>query len=342
MKESYWEPEETEYLYESRYPFDYANCQPRSIYESCSAWSPMAGLIRELSNLTDIFYACNTRFPPLLLDTLKKFHPACRIHILPFNLRSLQTLRSDKYQLDLVQSPSLYSIRCSFRCPFSVDYTAPNRLNTAAIRTLTSMAPRLKEVYVAYAHGHVLYELDKAAWKGAEDLEQCFPQHRASLRTFHLGWHPGTFIEDGLLRDWSRFVDFDALRVLRLPAPLRPKGLELLGAYSFPFLKNLVINIDVAYGRDEPGYEREKTFSRFIDRLKKLCTLEVIGWDDFYLGKHLFNPSCGFALRTLDLQGHVGHPVWPLPNPFNARLIALTVQRWPLLENLAIRVRRSK
>ncbi|KAG7044110.1 hypothetical protein JMJ77_0011927 [Colletotrichum scovillei] len=242
--------------------------------------------------------------------------------------------RPDSYELDLVRSPSIYSINCSH----FVDHTTVNQLNKTVLRILATMGPGLQEVYVTYDPGQrPPDELREAAWSGVKDLEPPSPQYRASLRTFHLGWHPD-MTEDSLLREWGSLVDFDALRVLRLPDSLRPKGLELLDTYSFPFLKNLVVNMVDSSSMDDPEHERGEMLSRFIDRRTQLCTLEVIGWNDFYVGKHLFHPACGFALRTLDLQSNLLETA----DPFNARAVSLIAQRWPLLEDLAIRVRRSK
>ncbi|KAF4778380.1 hypothetical protein HER10_EVM0003894 [Colletotrichum scovillei] len=325
MKDSYLERDRV-------YWEDYANCQ--WTYESSPGWAPMASLIKELSNLTDIFFACPTQFPPSLFAALKQYHPTCRIRLTKFNLLSLRDPRPDSYELDLVRSPSIYSINCSH----FVDHTTVNQLNKTVLRILATMGPGLQEVYVTYDPGQrPPDELREAAWSGVKDLEPPSPQYRASLRTFHLGWHPD-MTEDSLLREWGSLVDFDALRVLRLPDSLRPKGLELLDTYSFPFLKNLVVNMVDSSSMDDPEHERGEMLSRFIDRRTQLCTLEVIGWNDFYVGKHLFHPACGFALRTLDLQSNLLETA----DPFNARAVSLIAQRWPLLEDLAIRVRRSK
>ncbi|KAI3557193.1 hypothetical protein CABS03_12459 [Colletotrichum abscissum] len=197
-------------------------------------------------------------------------------------------------------------------------------------------APGLQEVRVAYdSTQDAPYELHEISWSGAKGLDSCFPQHRKSLRTFHLTWDP-QLSDYSLLCKWGRFIDFDALRILRLPEPLGPQGLELLDTYSFPFLKNLVLNIFNLSSMNDPGYERERLITQFIDRRTKLWTLEVIGWNSFHFGK-LFSPSCSFALRTLDLQSNRY-----TTDPFNAQAIALIAQRWPLIEDLAIRVRRSK
>ncbi|KAK0373294.1 hypothetical protein CLIM01_09340 [Colletotrichum limetticola] len=201
---------------------------------------------------------------------------------------------------------------------------------------LEGTAPGLQEVRVAYdSIQDSPYELHEISWSGAKGLDSCFPQHRKSLRTFHLTWDP-QLSDYSLLCKWGRFIDFDALRILRLPEPLGPQGLELLDTYSFPFLKNLVLNIFNLSSMSDPGYERERVITQFIDRRTKLWTLEVIGWNSFHLGK-LFSPSCSFALRTLDLQSNRY-----TTDPFNAQVIALIAQRWPLIEDLAIRVRRSK
>lgn len=310
---------------------EYANCQ--WTYDSSSAWSPMARLIKELSNLTDILFTCPTQFPPSLFATLKQYHPRCRIHLPTFNLLSLRDIHPDKYELDLVHSPNLYSINCSH---FYV-YPVVNQLNTTVMRMVTRTAPRLQEVRVAYESDQDYPdELHEAAWSGAKGFEQRYPQHRASLQTFHLAWDP-ELSDYSLLHEWGRFIDFDALRVLRLPEPLGPQRLELLDTYSFPSLRNLFLNIFNLSSTDDPKYKQEKLITRFIDRRTKLCTLEIIGWNGFHLGSHLFSPSCSFALRTLDLQSNRY-----TTDPFNARVIALIAQRWPLLEDLAIRVRRSK
>ncbi|KAK7444140.1 hypothetical protein Landi51_08691 [Colletotrichum acutatum] len=172
----------------------------------------------------------------------------------------------------------------------------------------------LQEVRIAYESDRDSpYELHEASWSGAKGLDSCFSQHRKSLRTFHLKW-------DSEL----------------LPEPLGPQGLELLDTCSFPFLKNLVLNIFDLSSMDDPGYERERLITRFIDRRTKLWTLEVTGWNSFHLGK-LFSPSCSFALRALDLQSNRY-----ATDPYNAQVITLIAQRWPLLEDLAIRIRRSK
>ncbi|KAK1544074.1 hypothetical protein CPAR01_04707 [Colletotrichum paranaense] len=308
----------------------YANCQ--WTYDSSSAWSPMARLIKELSNLSDILFTCPTQFPPSLFATLKQYHPRCRIHLPTFNLLSLRDSRPDEYELELVHSPNLYSIDCSH---FHL-YPAVNQLNTTVMRMLTRTAPGLQEVRVAYdSIQDSPYELHEISWSGAKGLDSCFPQHRKSLRTFHLTWDP-QLSDYSLLCKWGRFIDFDALRILRLPEPLGPQGLELLDTYSFPFLKNLVLNIFNLSSMNDPEYERERLITQFIDRRTKLWTLEVIGWNSFHLGK-LFSPSCSFALRTLDLQSNRY-----TTDPFNAQVIALIAQRWPLIEDLAIRVRRSR
>ncbi|KAL0769132.1 hypothetical protein CaCOL14_008440 [Colletotrichum acutatum] len=150
------------------------------------------------------------------------------------------------------------------------------------------------------------------------------------------GWKQGRMFAAEVAEDDARKMDDWNPVVLRLPEPLGPQGLELLDTCSFPFLKNLVLNIFDLSSMDDPGYERERLITRFIDRRTKLWTLEVTGWNSFHLGK-LFSPSCSFALRALDLQSNRY-----ATDPYNAQVITLIAQRWPLLEDLAIRIRRSK
>ncbi|TDZ13432.1 hypothetical protein C8035_v004456 [Colletotrichum spinosum] len=83
-------------------------------------WRPVADLLEKLSGLRDLLYDFEVQFPPCLLRVLHDHHPACRLRIRNFHLRSLSSPSLDPYEKALVSSPCLYGIHLSNE-PFADD-----------------------------------------------------------------------------------------------------------------------------------------------------------------------------------------------------------------------------
>lgn len=65
--------------------------------ESSGAWKPLAMTIGDqFQHISDFIWVCQNQFPPFLLRALEQYHPACRLHIRTFSLRSLRILEGEE------------------------------------------------------------------------------------------------------------------------------------------------------------------------------------------------------------------------------------------------------
>lgn len=126
-----------------------------SVYETNDDWRQLADLVKQLPSLLDLIFACNSHFPPCLLQALQH-QGQCRLHISRLRLRSLGAPTMDTHEFNLVSSPCLCSIGLVYYetrplefhlMPGSV-HDGPSYPREAAIRLVAGLAPNLKELHL--------------------------------------------------------------------------------------------------------------------------------------------------------------------------------------------------
>ena len=123
------------------------NLPPESVYEINDAWKPLADLIKQLPSLTDLLYSCASQFPPCLLETLHASLPQCRLHLNTFRLHSFSAPQIDSYELKLLMSPCLHSVRAAYDELEGFDSDDVSDHHGEAILWAVGLAPNIKEAH---------------------------------------------------------------------------------------------------------------------------------------------------------------------------------------------------
>ncbi|KAI1414839.1 hypothetical protein F5Y13DRAFT_178693 [Hypoxylon sp. FL1857] len=314
----------------------------RPTYENDQDWQPLAVLIKQLTNLTDLIYHRPNLVPPCLLQALHEKHPRCRLHIDDFKLYSLAPKPPilDPYELMVVTSPCLYSIYLSIE-PDSLD-SSPVHILIAIQRIVAKLAPNLKEVRLLNldARGwgnhssHPVWEhLDIAqSHQGASGSLSClqFQLNRLSngLPRKALAL-PGQF-----LTNWSLHTDFSVLQTLKIGISMSQDALKILASapHGFPSLRTLgLILKDGVHQQTESPSQYYELASQFISGLRGLRNLDIAS----RLHRIDLGTILGPELRTLVLRSPRGeHPT--------ARDVAQIREKCPFLTELTLTVLRSQ
>jgi hypothetical protein len=109
------------------------------------AWTPLASLIQRCMHLTDLVWVCWNQLPPCVLAAIHEHHPACRLHMRSFRLRSLACAVTDSHELNLIRSPCLYSISVK---TVIKDSDGKFDYNGSAIWQVAALAPNLRHVNI--------------------------------------------------------------------------------------------------------------------------------------------------------------------------------------------------
>ena len=316
------------------------------------AWVPVASLLRRLPHLKDLIYDCESQFPPSLLETLREWHPQCRLHHLTFRFRTLLWGVPYPYELELATYPALHRVKvgCSQR-----DTDGDDDFNLEALMELVAgLAPSLKEIIVLSLEPAASrrYFRHRDEWQG---LPGFTGKTKGSLTTLQIrGW--SDLRSPALMQKWARHTDFDCLQHLQLWGGRETHSTGLTGEtmewlaqnYSFPQLRTL----DVYLYRDDTYHERPHYSDNavsFFQAFPALEELTVHGPIDVDIFEAIVCHH-GQKLRRLALHPSEANPYNHISNGREQREIPLELTKdlisqiqtqCPVLEDLAIPIKRD-
>ncbi|KAF7914705.1 uncharacterized protein EAE98_011404 [Botrytis deweyae] len=319
--------------------------------EEDMAWAPVVNLLQAKIHLEDLVYDCQSQFPPSLLRTLHEQHPQCRLHHLTFRFRTLLWGIPYSYEMELATSPSLYRVKitCALR-----DSEYDDDFNLEAMMELTSgLAPNLKEVVVLnLLPGRSLKPVrPRGSWQG---LPGFTGEKVGSLTSLSLKGY-SRLDSPKMLQNWARYTDFAFLRHLTLGGCYDAKMSGLSGEtmewvaqnHFFPRVKTLNVYLTRKnYFHGDPNYsEHAVSFFRAFESLEELSIdgsmdspiLDtVLSHHGQTLKKLSFNPFENF------FRNAAGHNPLDLPLEFTHNRILQIEAQCPILEELAVPVKRNK
>ncbi|KAK2748797.1 hypothetical protein CKAH01_18053 [Colletotrichum kahawae] len=265
-------------------------------------WAPLAALVRKLSALKDLQFACSSPFPRCLLEALHEKPFICRLWIRNFYLHSAlkgPDRSLDGPELELAKSPCLHGIRCWYN---NFDENDPpfdgweNTTNASVMGHLTRLSPNLKEVSMLAPRWQ---RNDVISWD--------------SFRHLHEGEVKKTAVSLASLR---LKVMYDALTPMCL-------DLRVTKKHRTPELPE---------NFDQPEDEFRIAAQEFINGLSsQLSTLRITGESRFYE----FPAGLGHALRTLDLMEGTA-------DPLSIGDVNKILDQSPLIENLGLQIARTE
>lgn len=313
------------------------NLPPESVNETNDPWRPLADLIKQLPSLTDLLYSCASQFPPCLLETLHASLPQCRLHLNTFKLRSFSAPQIDSYELMLLTSPCLYSVRAAYDEMGGFDSDDVSAHYGEAIMCLAAgLAPNIKEVH---AHrlttgAHIPNEKNWLPWKG-------FVREKGERRDSSIGSLQYLRLFDYLpiskqeMEEWGAHTDFSLLHTLNLETFVGKDALNVLTINAnFSSLAALALNFRPEYGRRLHTVDYYESAKHFLHSLPPLSTLALSYWHrdlylDFLTDRHgsrlcelLISPCMDQRLTSED--------------------VSLITENCPQLENLTITIPRSR
>lgn len=277
-------------------------------------WETLAHLMKRLTGLGDIFWACAVRFPACLLRTLHADLGRCRLNDYAFDL-SVQRGSIGPHTVKLAESPCLFSVG-ELNLAFDAlawDYTR-------------HQSRRIKEAHLWLPADEVIdfSDVDNIPrWTGTE-LHQPSP-----LEIFHLNRSPApeTPLSFSTI-SWAVHGNFSALRVLRLDTVIT--NLEHLPSpHEFPVLETLAFECF-----REARTEYWNTLLKFLPALPRLAALQIKHWARSVSFVPALNPN----LRYLDFSTHVHLYGKPLKDDHIHQLANVC----PDLEELIVEIKRSR
>lgn len=313
---------------------------PGSVNETNDAWKPLADLIKQLSSLTDLLYSCASQFPPCLLETLHASLPQCRLHLNTFKLRSFSAPQIDPYELMLLTSPCLYSIRAAYdEMGGFGSFDVPDHHEEAIMCLAAGLAPNIKEVH-AYRFSTAVhipdYDINWLPWEGfgkfVRGKMELYDSSIGSLQYLRLSDY---FISKQTMEEWEAHTDFSLLHTLKLETFIGKDILNhLTTSTNFASLAALALNFRPnTYDRRLTAdyYEHAKYF---LHTLLPLSTLALSYWHrdlslDFLKDRH------GSCLHELSISPCVDQRL------INEDAFFIT-ENCPQLENLTITIPRSR
>lgn len=85
-------------------------------------WEPLAGPVKKLTGLTDLFFLCEEVFLRCVLKMLHNRRPTCRLHLSNFSIRCSSMSGTGPYAFQLATSPCLYSLSTEYHGAFPSGY----------------------------------------------------------------------------------------------------------------------------------------------------------------------------------------------------------------------------
>lgn len=306
-----------------------------SAEEVSNAWELLASMIEKCKNLTDLIWICWNQLPPCLLRVIHHYHPTCRLDVRSFRLRSLRDPVTDPHELDLIQSPCLYSISVkTFRSGTDgkFDY------NSSAILQVVALAPNLRHLNIVtpcIASSPQLkrsYNRPWEPWKGfVPPLEVSKKGALTSLSYFGTRGMPLEAIQE-----WPKYTDLSKIRSLILGDVSDHLVFRYL-ALNVTFVSLELLDFELNptdVNRDWLVSESES----FMEQLKPLTEVRVSG----YLTSSILNKILqrhGRTMRRLTLNAHCGgKPMGPPIPRIRSDEILMVESHCPLLEFLSISI----
>lgn len=292
---------------------------PSTAYNESSltneVWESVAYLMKRLTGLADIFWACSVPLPVCLLQTLHADLQRCRLHHYPFDLSLKESI--EPHGSALVKSPCLFSIG-------EVNLV----LDALAWDEMRHQSLRMKEAHVWLPFDGVMDffgdEDNIPRWTGKQ-LHQ--PN---ALEIFQLNRPPSSSerpLSFSVVR-WAAHNNFSALRVLRLDTMV--SNLDHLPlAKEFPALETLSFMCFHA-----ARLEYWNTLSNFLSALPRLTALQIKDWACSVSFVPALNPN----LRHLDFRTR--GPVYGAP--LKGDHIHQLANICPNLEELNVIIKRSR
>lgn len=238
-----------------------------------SAWEPLAMALALFNRLTDFVFACDNRFPPILLKALHKYHPKCRLDVRNFWLRNQSGPDVHPLDYELITSPCLHALGLRYvpthRQPENeVDHDA------VVISMLTSLAPNLKIVRMLPCLSMAIGPPAHANWNrfnapgGLPGIGEI-----TSLIMGAICDGVGFWQSKGkeMMRAWKGYTDFSHLRSLCLQTTAVTLLDTMSNLNTLPALERLVIYPTL--GDDTDFFQT--VIAIFLEGLKPLSTLRL-------------------------------------------------------------------
>lgn len=277
-------------------------------------WEPVIHLLRQLTGLTDLFWACPEQLPLCLLQVLHERISRCRLHHSTFNPSSPIPTSFTSYERAIITSPCLYSIGGLI-----------HRISPTTLKLVRSFrSPGLRRSYFWWRRRDLNIEAEEQNTENVSSL--------AAPREFIQVDGPRLHIHIPFAVIYKETAgDFSAMRSLRLNVPLALQGLP--APTDFPSLVTLTFTcVKSELNPPPPEYWDEVT--TLLRNIPHLTTLQIKCWNRAIS----FIPSLSRNLRKLDLGTHLV--------PGGARLrddhIRQLAEICPNLQHLTLDVRRSR
>lgn len=282
-------------------------------------WAPLAALVRKLSALKDLQFACSSPFPRCLLEALHEKPFICRLWIRNFYLHSAlkgPDRSLDGPELELAKSPCLHGIRCWYN---NFDENDPpfdgweNTTNASVMGHLTRLSPNLKEVSMLAPRWQ---RNDVISWDSFRHLHEGEVKKTAvslaSLRLKVMYDALTPMVSRGLLESWSTCIDLDQLRNIYLSHCPTLEGFQFLASCDFRSLECLDLRVtkkhrnpELPENFDQPEDEFRIAAQEFINGLSsQLSTLRITGESRFYEFRQDWVTRCGHWISRRELLTH--------------------------------------
>lgn len=315
------------------------------VWETVSneAWQALASFIAQLPALSDLVYNCASAVPPCILDALDQ--TGCRLHVNTFRVPALKTALDADF-IQLITSSSLSSIRAAYLPTASG--LAVSGLDTELIyeedtlrRIVAESATNLKSV--------TIIRKARGVDPSIASPPPCPEYKLAGLRLPR--FQRGSLHELALLHQhvvsasdiesWQAHIDFWVLVVLRISARISLDALNVLSSVDLPSLESLSLTVHKSSGSTDI-ITAVNHFLLAVRPVRKLCLektiqtlslVQVVEHHGSTLRRLCLLPSKEYTACNTQWSDHY------LPS---ATILSAITRSCPLIEDLAITVRRSK
>ncbi|KAJ8081634.1 hypothetical protein PM082_007480 [Marasmius tenuissimus] len=299
-------------------------------------WGPFVELLTRVVNLQELVFDCTERVPLVLLKSLERRHPSCRLHVKNWTRIRSDVKVGDAHEEALGHSPCLRSIEATFGTG------GPHLdLNVAAFERILGLAPNLETVRYERLPpgGCTMYALTleqrEEQAQESKRFRVSIPRYKDKLKK--IKW---TGLDVGNIRQWESFINLRNVETLDLGCVYDVIWMDYaLETAAFSGLKHLSFKVDVDRRRREEYDQRYRSalwsFLSSCPLLESLCIVNFHGYIDLLtvLFRH------GRHLRSLSL-----HQVETTQGPRPAQIrgdMDLVRSLGPHLEHLEIDLNRT-
>lgn len=321
--------------YPGEYPPEEVYVNPEDAHRPEPNWDLVADLLRSLPALSDLIWTCLQQLPLCLLRILhddKRF-ATCRLHIRNFGLSSLATSYEtvDSHELELVQSPNLYSVW--FKYDRDDSYNNDDRLPEVVSYATRCLASNLRIVRLRQ---HIIplmtpvsggTNLHSIFARATRLLESILPSHGDKIGRLEqlqfAGYSYTERLDAKQIAGWRDCTDFSALQTLVLDTYITNEVLTSLASCHFASLTDLSLKLEIegssmaTSARDKERLSDTTSLPArdFLCSIPPLKKLRLTGeFDHSYLRDVIAHH--GTSLRTLQLvsKGYSPHRLSLLPS----------------------------